>query len=191
MIDELCDYAGGQNATVACFYFDYAARKEQSPASTLGALLKQLVWGLGAIPKEILLAYQGQRNAIGGRGPQLEDIVTMLQTTASASARPTFNCIDALDECVAGYRAKLLDSLNEILQQSPNARLFITGRPHIEGEVWKRLSARGTTIRVTPRRQDIISYLHRKLDEDTMPDAMDSNLKADILKKIPDNISEM
>ena len=69
VIDELCDQAGGQNATVACFYFDFAARKEQSPTSVIGALLKQLVWGLEAIPTEISLAYQGQMNAIGGRGP--------------------------------------------------------------------------------------------------------------------------
>jgi len=41
VIDELCDKAGGQNATVACFYFDFATRKEkQSPTEVLGALLK-------------------------------------------------------------------------------------------------------------------------------------------------------
>jgi len=47
------------------------------------------------------------------------------------------------------------------------------------------------TIRITPRRNDIISYLHTRLDEDTRPDAIDSSLKADILRKIPDDISEM
>ena len=119
------------------------------------------------------------------------NIATMLQTTASSSEKTTFICIDALDECMAGYRTKLLDSLNEILQRSPSTRLFVTGRPHIEGEVHRRLSARGTALRTTPRRDDIISYLDSRLDEDTMPDEMDSSLKADILKKIPDNISEM
>ena len=46
VIDYLCDQARGQNATVACFYFDFAAEKEQSPATMLSCLLRQLVFGL-------------------------------------------------------------------------------------------------------------------------------------------------
>ena len=188
VIDRLCDQAGGQNATVACFYFDFAARKEQSPTSMLSSLLKQLVYGLQEIPMEISLAYQGQKSAIGGREPQLADIVKMMQSTASQ--KPTFICIDALDECVVGDRVKVLDSLNQVLQGSPSTRMFVTGRPHIEAEVWKCLLGRVKTLRITPPRDDIISYLHSRLDEDTMPTAMDSSLKADILRKIPDDVSE-
>jgi len=189
VIDELCDQARGQNATVACFYFDFVARKEQSPTNILGALLKQLVCGLEATPKEISLAYQSQKTAIGGRGPQLADIVKMLYITTSE--KPAFICIDALDECEAGYRAKILNSLAAILQRSPGTRMFVTGRPHIEDEVRKRLPGSGTAIRIAPRRDDIISYLHSRLDEDATPDAMDASLKADILKKIPESISDM
>ena len=69
--------------------------------------------------------------------------------------------------------------------------MFVTGRPHIQAEVRSRLSRRVTTIRITPRRNDIISYLHNRLDEDIRPDAMDSSLKADILKKISQDISEV
>ena len=53
VIDSLCDRARGQNAAVACFYFDFAAQKEQSPASVLGALLRQVVSGLKEVPEEI------------------------------------------------------------------------------------------------------------------------------------------
>ena len=189
VIDRLCDQAGGWNVTVACFYFDFAAQKEQSPTSMLGALLKQLVCGLNEVPEEIQLAYQNQKSAIGGRGPQLSDIVKMVQTTASR--KPTFICIDALDECVAEYRVKILDSLNHILQRSSGARVFVTGRPHIKAEVANRLPGRVTTIHVTPRRHDIISYIHSRLCEDTIPDAMDRCLRAEILKQIPENVSEM
>ena len=188
MIDTLCGLAREQNANVACFYFNFAVQKEQSPTHMLGALLKQLVCGLEKTPEEVSLAYQGQKNIIGGRGPQLADIVKMLQTTVSE--KPTFICIDALDECAAGYRVKILDSLNIVLRRSPGTRIFATGRPHIQTEVRKRLSGK-VTIRITPRRGDVISYLHRRLDEDTTPDAMNSSLKEDILKKIPKDISEM
>jgi len=189
VIDELYDQDGGRGATVACFYFDFAAREEQSPTSVMGALLKQVVSGLEEVPKEIVQAYEDQKKTIGGRGPQLADIVAMLQTTASEMR--VFICMDALDECVPGYRVKILDSLRQILDECPDTRVFMTGRPHIRAEVEKRLLGRVTTIRVTPRRHDIVSYLHTKLEEDTTPDAMDSGLEADILRKIPEDISEM
>ena len=188
-IDILCDRARGQNVAVACFYFDFAAQKEQSPTNTLGALLKQFVSGLEEVPGEIVEAYENQKKVIGGRRPQGSDIVEMLQTTSSE--RRSFICIDALDECAAGCRVELLDSLHQILQKSQGTRIFLTGRPHIEAEIKKRLSGRVMTITITPKRDDVIGYLRTRLDKDTNPDAMDSSLEADILKKIPDDISDM
>ena len=188
VIDRLCDQVGGQEIAVACFYFDFAAQKEQSVANMLGALLKQVVSGLEEIPEEIARAYRGHKKVIDGRGLQLTETVKMLQTTTSG--KPTFICIDALDECVERYRVKILNSLNQILQWSPGTRVFVTGRAHIQAEVGSRLSGRVTTLHIIPRRGDIISYLHSRLDEDTTPDAMDSGLRADILKKIPEDISE-
>ena len=189
VIDTLCDQANGQNVAVACFYFDFAAQKEQSSTSMLGSLLKQAVGGLGKIPVEIARTYETQKTVIGGRGPQLSEIVKMMQTTSSE--KPIFICIDALDECVAEHRIKLLTSLNIILQKSPGTRIFVTGRPHVQDEIERRLSRRVATIRITPRRGDIVRYLRSRLDEDTTPDAMDSRLEADILRKIPEDISEM
>ena len=155
----------------------------------LGSLLKQVVGGLGEVPEEIVRAYEDQKKVIGGRRPQLPDIVKMWQTISSE--KPTFICIDALDECAAEYRVKILDSLHQILQKSPGLRIFVTGRSHIQPEITKRLSGRVTIIAITPRRGDIIRYLRARLNEDTNPDAMDSGLEADILKKIPEDISEM
>ena len=188
VIDSLCDWAMQQNAAVAWFYFDFAAQKEQSPVSVLGALLKQVIRGLGEVPGEIAQAYEDQER-VGGRGPQLADIVKMLQITSSR--KRTFVCMDALDECVPGNRVKLLDSLNKILQHSPGTRVFVTGRPQIRPEMGRRLAERVTNLSISPRRDDIIGYIHTRLDEDTDPDVMDSRLKADILRKIPEDISEM
>jgi len=189
VIDNLGDRASSQGVVVAGFYFDFAAQAEQSPASMLGAVLRQVVSGLEEVPKEIVKAYEDQKQVIGGRGPRLADIVKMLQKTAPM--KRTFICIDALDECVAQYRVEILDSLNQIQRVSPGTRMFVTGRPHIEAEVGRHLSGRGRALRITPRRHDIISFLHRRLDRDIRPDAMDSNLKADILKKIPEDVSEV
>jgi len=189
VIDSLCDQTGDQNSTVACFYFDFTVQKDQSPTSTMGALLKQVVGGLEEIPEEVSQAYQKQKKGLGGRGPSLSDIVKLLQTTSSKEH--TFICIDALDECVPEYRVKLLDSLNKILQNSARTRIFVTGRPHIQLEIAKRLSGRVTSLSISTERDDMIRYLHSRLEEDTTPDAMDSSLEAEILRKIPENVSEM
>jgi len=188
VIDSLCGQCRGQNVTVACLYLDFAAQ-EQSSTSMLGALLKQLVVGLGEVPEEMAEVYEEQRNFIGGRKPQHTDIVRMLQTTASK--KRTFICIDALDECVPENRVKLLDSLNKILQESPGTRIFVTGRPHIRSDIGRCLVGRVTNLPISTKRDDIIRYLYSRLAEDPTPDAMDSSLEAEILKKIPEDVSEM
>jgi len=189
VVDRLCDQAGGHNTAVTCFYFDFAARKEQSVTSMLGSLVKQVVCGMERIPEEISRTFHEQKLAIGGREPRLPDIVKMLQ--AITASLHTFICIDALDECVAVHRVKLLSSLKQILEKSPRTRIFITGRPHIRAEIEKRLAGRVISISVGPRKGDITGYLLARLGEDETPDAMDESLVADILKKIPENMSEM
>ena len=189
VVDNLGDHAGGQSATVACFYFDFAARNEQSPAHMMGSLLKQLVCGQEEIPGEISRAYEDQKTVIGGRGPRLSNIVKMLQTTSCK--KRTFICIDALDECLMGHRVRILDSLNQILKNSSGVRIFMTGRPYILPEIRRRLAGRIASISVSPKKDDIITCLHTRLAEDTTPDAMDDALEAEILKKIPEDVSDM
>jgi len=189
VVDRLCDRARGQNTTVTCFYFDFAARKEQSATAMLGSLLKQIVSGMEAIPEDISRAFQEQKRAIGGREPQLLDIVKMLQTITSS--QPTFVCIDALDECVAVHRVKILHSLKQILEKSPGTRIFITGRPHIRAEMERRLGGHVASVSLCPNKEDIIRYLRVRLGEDETPDAMDESLITDILEKIPESVSEM
>jgi len=189
VVDRLCDQARGQNTPVTCFYFDFAARKDQSATAMLGSLLKQIVSGMAAIPKDISRAFEEGKEAIGGRGPQLLDIVKMLQSITSP--RRTFVCIDALDECAAVHRVKILDSLKQILEKSPRTRIFITGRPHIRAEMEKRLGGKVISVSLCPNKEDIIRYIRVRIGEDETPDAMDASLTADILKKIPESVSEM
>ena len=96
-----------------------------------------------------------------------------------------------MDECTPEHRVKILESLDQILQKSPGIRIFMTGRQHIQAEIRKRLSGRVASIAVTPKKGDVIGYLRTRLKEDTNPDAMDSTLEAEILRKIPEDISEM
>ena len=143
VMDRLGDQAGSQGVTVEGFYFDYAAQKEQSPANMLGAVLKQVMRGVGEVPEEISRAYEDQEQVIGGRAPQLPDIVKMVQKTVSV--KRTFICIDALDECMAKYRVKILDSLDQILRGSPGYSDVCDGKTAYRGRgqeaiIWKRNS---------------------------------------------------
>ncbi|RPB02438.1 hypothetical protein L873DRAFT_1673641, partial [Choiromyces venosus 120613-1] len=189
VVDTLCDQARDQNTAVTCFYFDFAARKEQSVTSMLGSLLKQAVSGMETIPEEISKAFREQKKVIGGRAPQLPEIVKMLQTITSSQC--TYICIDALDECAVAHRAKLLNSLKQILDKSPGTRVFVTGRPHIQAEIEKRLSGRVRSLSIGPSKGNLIIYLRVRLDEHETPDAMDDSLEKEILDKIPENMSEM
>ena len=94
---------------------------------------------------------------------------------------------------MAGHWVKLLDSLNQVFQKSPRTRIFVTGRPHIRPEIRRCLEGKVANVSICPKRDDIIRFLHSRLHKDTTRDAMDStsSLEADILKKIPEDVSEM
>ena len=180
----------GRNAAVACFYFDFAASEEQSPAATLGSVLREIVGGLHEVPEKIAKAFQdSEKISGGGQRLGLAEIVEFLQDICSS--RLTFICIDALDECQSRHRVKLLGLLNKILQKSPGARLFLTGRPHIRGEVEKHLAGRAVTRSIAPTNNDIAIFLRAKLKADTMSEAMDASLEEEIIQNIPNAFSEM
>ena len=182
VIDALCEQAVEENATVACFYFDSTVQKDQSPTAILGSVLKQIVGGLEAVPEKIFEAFRDRGSGVGGQRLILSEIVGLLQDISSS--RGIFICIDALDECRAVHRVKLLDSLNEILQESPRTRIFLTGRPHVRDEVEKRLARRVATRSIKPTKGDIVRFLRAKLGEDAMPGAMDESLEEDIIQNI-------
>ena len=188
VVDKLRDQAKGQNTVVTSFYFDFAVRKELTATTILGSMLKQIIKGIKILPKKISRGLKEEMSTINGR-PQLADIVKILQLITSS--KPTFMCIDGLDECVREQQVMVLDSLELILKKAPGTRIFMTGKHEIRGEVEERLSGRVISVSVCPSKDDIITYLRTRLAEDETPDAMDESLEADILGKIPENISGM
>jgi len=157
--------------------------------SVLGSLLKQVICGLEEIPSKIAQAFRDQRNVLGGRRLELSEIVETLQDIASS--RPTFICIDAVDECTAKYRVELLDSLKQLLRKSPGIRIFLAGRLQIQGEVEKYLPGMVMAAPIISTKNDIVLFLRAKLEKDPTPEAMDKNLEADIIKSIPETVSKM
>ena len=182
MIDRLCDQAREEGLAVAWLYYDYLAEKEQTVTNTMGAILKRLV-GRREIPKEIKDAFHE------GRRPLLADLMRMLKS-AIASLPPVCICIDALDECLPKNLPELLESLSDIIRGSPITRIFLTGRPHVRGAI-RRYFTGAIEIPISPNTEDVRNYLHMKLDRDEEPEAMDDDLRADIVETILDKMSDM
>ena len=188
VIDKLCDEAVKGDPTVVCFYFDFAARNEESPVNVLGSLLRQLVCGHGEIPEAIAEDFRNERMSIGGRGLQVSGILKMLR--ALTVTRRTFICVDALDECVPEHRIVVLESLGQILQGSASTRLLMTGRPHVRSEVERELGGVATFVWIRATEDGVLRFLREKLRKDTIPNVMSSTLEQDIMKSIPAISSE-
>ena len=182
MIDRLCDQAREDDLVVAWLYCDYTAQQEQTVIHIMGAILKQLV-GRREIPKDIREAFQE------GRRPLLPDLVRMLRI-AIASLPQVFICIDGLDECLPRNHPELLESLRDIVQESSKSRIFLTGRPHVT-ETIQRYFTKVIVILISPNQDDIRYYVETRLDRDDQPEAMNKDLRADIVKMILDKMSDM
>ena len=168
-------------------YCDFHSQHEQSTTNMLGAMLKQLS-SRGGIPEQIRKAFQDAKKVFGGPGLQLPDMVNTLKKTISSLPR-LFICIDALDECTPKHRRELIESLREIIRVSPGARVFLTGRPHIDDEIVGCFT-KAPRIPLSPTPENIMNYLEMRLNNDTDPNAMNNELRAHIKRIVPEKISE-
>jgi len=184
----LCNGAAEEDTAVACFYFDFAARNEQSPANVLGSLLRQVVSGMDEIPEVVVQCFQKEKRVIGGRGLQVSGILSMFQSITAK--KRTFICVDALDECVPEHLTVVLESLAQILQGSPSTRIFMTGRTHVRSEVERRLEGAATFIFIRTTKDGVIRFLREKLRKDRLPNMMSGTLEREIMQSIPAISSE-
>jgi len=188
VIDDLCDQPHEQEIAIAMFYCDFRDQEEQTTTNIVGAILKQLL-----VRREVLehvrQVFQKAKGEVGGRGLRLPDMVQMLKRAVSILPQ-VFICIDALDECPPKHLLELLGSMKEVLVESPRTRIFLTGRPQVEAEITRYFTTR-LTVPIIPKTHDIKRYLVNKLEMDPEPAAMSDGLRADILRIIPERVSEM
>ena len=181
VIDKLCDQAREEDIVVAWLYCDFKTQQDQTAIDMMGAILKRLVGS--EIPEGIRKAFTE------GRRPLLADLMRILKT-AITSLPQVFICIDALDECLPKNLPELLESLRDIVQESPKTRIFLTGRPHV-GEDIPRYITEVVTIPIRPNKDDIKNYVVMRLDRDIEHKAMSDDLRAEIVKIILDKMSNM
>ena len=188
MIDNLCDQAVTEDIAVAGLYCDFLSQQKQTIVNIMGALLKQLV-GRGGIPNYLREAFQRGQKEFGGRVPRLVDLMGMLKIAISSLPR-VFICLDALDECLPKYLPELCESLGDIVRECSRTRIFLTGRPHVGGDV-QRYFPKAVVIPISPSPGDIRDYVEMRLKRDTEPEAMNKELRAEIVRAILEKISDM
>ena len=188
VIDDLCDGPCEENIAIAMFYCDFRDQREQTATNIVGAILKQLVVR-GEVLEGVQKAFEKAKKEVGGRGLRLPDIVQMLKQAVIALPL-VYICIDALDECPPKHLLELLMSLEDILGESRRTRIFLTGRPQVEAEI-TRYFTNCVAVPISPKPHDVKRYLEKKLEMDIERDAMSDGLRADILRIIPERISEM
>ena len=177
----------GEDVAIVGLYCDFLSQQEQSATNILGAILK-LLFSRGGIPEYIQEAFRKAKKELGGQSLPLHELVEILKEIIISLSR-VFICLDALDESPPEHRRELLWSIREIVRVSSNTRVFLTGRPHIDHEIMRCFSD-AVQIPLSPTYSDINIYLEMKLECDSEPDAMDGELRADILRIIPEKISE-
>ena len=190
VIDTLCKQSVGQNIPVLSLYCDYQVRKEQSAVNMIGSLLGQIALGGVGNVGEIQKAFEESRKG-GGNGLRLPEIRELFVKTISSCQR-VYICVDAMDELAPQHRSELLRTLRQIIE-TPNTRLFLTGRPHIRLELDRHLTKGAYTIHIVPDQGDIARYISQKLDDDDDrdPDLMTESLKNDIMKTMLETVSDM
>jgi len=157
----------------------------------IGGLLKQVAPRLVGSVGEIQNAFKESRQG-NGKGLRLPEMLGLFVKTICSLER-VYICVDAIDELVPQHRSELLRALRQIIQEAPNTRLFLTGRPHIRGELDRYLTKGAYTIHIVPDQGDITRYLSRKMDNanEMDPDLMTEGLKNDIIKTILEKTSGM
>ena len=188
MIDSLCDQAGKEDIAVVGLYCDFLTQQEQTTTNIMGAILKQLV-GRGGIPDYLREAFQKAQKEFGGRGLRLANLIRMLKI-AIASLPKAFICLDALDECLPKHLPELFKSLEDIVWECPRTRIFLTGRPHVKEDI-QRYFSQAVEIPISPNTDDIRNYVEMRLDSDTESEAMNKELRTDIVRIILEKISDM
>lgn len=188
-IDTLRDRTLGQNMAVLGIYCDHDAQKEQSAVNLIGGLLRQAVWEPGGIRGEIQKAFTKSKMR-GGQGLHLQDMLKLFVQVIGSIDR-VYICVDALDELLPTVRIELLQALRQIIRDTPDARLFLTTRPYIRGELGRYLVKDPHTIKIVANQGEIAIYLNHMMDNDRDPDLMTEDLREVIIETILCKASEM
>jgi len=178
VIDDLITQHG--EANVAYLYCDYRDQKSQTVVNILGSVLRQFLTTASYVPDTIITTLESIKKK--GQRVKIGDISKMLKVLLPHLDR-SFLCLDALDELDSHTRFTLLQALRT---EFGNARIFLTGRPHIEPEVNRALQIQLDAMHIKANECDMRGFLIHEIEKDMNinPDDMNEQLREEILEAI-------
>ena len=151
-------------------------------------ILKQRV-GRGGIQNNLVDVFQEGKTEFGSRGLRLADLIRMLKI-AITSLPYVFIYAHALNEFLQQRLPEPFESLRDIVLECPTGRIFLRGRPHITEDIQTYFS-KAVVIPITPNTDNIRNYLEMRFEGNPELVAMSNDLWADIVRPIPENISNI
>jgi len=125
VIDDLATrFQGEDDVGIAYVYCNFQRTQEQNIHHLLASLLKQLAQSQPSLPEPLQALYE--RHKKDETRPSLDETSVALQLVAGSYSR-VFLLVDALDECQALCRTRLLPELFK-LQREQGANVFATSR---------------------------------------------------------------
>jgi hypothetical protein len=185
VVDKLLPQTNNRNTlktAVLFFYFDYNDPSARTADAVVSALLKQLVYQLDSLPKQLESSYDQCLNN-GLSKPEMDTLTDMLVAFSSQFSK-IFIVIDAYDECLEEERELLNPCLQRFSQSGIN--LFLTARPHPWSldSLAERLPA-VEFLEIKAEDDDVKIYVMEVLERN--PQA--KGLHRDLKKKIVEHIS--
>jgi hypothetical protein len=161
-------------SAIAYTYFDYREPIWQNPAGVIKSLIKQLgsqSFDLPENPRAYYGVHPEQKNF---------KLLSSVFSAIAAEFDRVYICFDAFDECSVELQDKILSLVHQ-LSGPPNARVFLTSRPHVER--LSRLPGSAWTLTIEASDTDVHRYLSSRL-------ANERHLKDGIKNKIMDKLSK-
>ncbi|KAI5813237.1 hypothetical protein BZA77DRAFT_251974, partial [Pyronema omphalodes] len=173
------------NACLAYVYCDYQDEAQQTAVNMIGALLKQILAARPQnIPTEIVSSLK-KRKHTKTHFLDLDEACQFLLSVLK-NFETFYICVDALDECNSEQRSNFLPFIKMILDNyKHSARIFVTGRPHIERQVnrlFNDILPISITLKADPR--DIKRYVEWHLRRDDNYASMDDDFKKEMTDTI-------
>jgi hypothetical protein len=163
VIDELEKRSStGEINGLTYVYIDYKDQIQQSTASILSSFLKQLALRLDS---ELPEGHDLQKKfRFKSKRPELVDLMNAV-VALSHRFTSTYTIFDALDECEAKERSKLLKVIDQLAEAG--VKVFATCRPHIRDARHFFEVRNATSIKIEADTEDIQNFLRIRVDERT------------------------
>jgi hypothetical protein len=129
-INHLIDRSKKTKDTVIYAYFKGDETNTQYlPTQMISSLVKQLCWGLPALPKPAIEFYNDF--PMNGRRPSFNDLETLFLKCLKLFER-VFIVLDGLDECEQKHRKTILNFVFDLGAQSEDVKIFVASRKQID-----------------------------------------------------------